>query len=167
MTGIKLSWTKLSPMKSVRLGLISGTTRSEHESHSIRRCTQRSLSSYPLRLRGSHPSLDSLMQLLTDKIKKALPSLYSTEDIPCEDKQIVVKFFNPLGSQTWEITEGSYQEDMDTWLLFGKCDLGYGAEWGYVTLSELESVDVGLGMGIERDICWNSHLHDEWNTMEA
>ena len=41
------------------------------------------------------------MQLLTDAIKKALPSLYSTEDIPCEDKQVVVKFFNPLGSQTF------------------------------------------------------------------
>jgi len=107
------------------------------------------------------------MQLLTDKIKEALPSLYSTEDIPCEDKQVVVKFFNPMGSQTWEITEGSYQEDMDTWLLFGKCDLGYGAEWGYVTLAELEDLDVGFGLGIERDICVNSHLHDEWNTMEA
>ncbi len=60
------------------------------------------------------------MQLLTDKIKAALPSLYSTEDIPCEDKKVVVKFFNPMGPQTWEIVEGSYQETIDTWLLFGK-----------------------------------------------
>ena len=106
------------------------------------------------------------MQLLTDKIKKALPSLYSTEDIPCEDKQVVVKFFNPLGSQTWEIVEGSYQEDMDTWLLVGKCDLGFGgAEWGYVTLAELESIKLPMGMGIERDICVNPHLHDEWAAM--
>ncbi len=108
------------------------------------------------------------MQLLTDKIKKALPSLYSTEDIPCEDKKVVVKFFNPMGAQTWEIVEGSYQEDMDTWLLFGKCDLGFGgAEWGYVTLAELESIKVPMGLGIERDICVNPHLHDEWNTMNA
>ena len=107
------------------------------------------------------------MQLLTDKIKDALPSLYSTEDTPCEDKQVVVKFFNPLGSQTWEIVEGTFNEDMDTWILFGKCDLGYGAEWGYVTLAELESIKLPMGMGIERDICVNSHLHDEWNTMEA
>ena len=105
------------------------------------------------------------MQLLTDKIKAALPSLYSTEDLPCEDKQVIVKFFNPLGNQTWEIVEGSYQEDMDTWLLFGKCDLGFGeAEWGYVTLAELESIKLPMGMGIERDICVNSHLHDEWAT---
>jgi len=105
------------------------------------------------------------MKLLNDKIKAALPSLYSTEDTPCEDKQVVVKFFNPLGSQTWEIVEGSYQEDMDTWLLFGKCDLGYGAEWGYVTLAELEAIRLPMGMGIERDICVNSHLHDEWAAM--
>lgn len=106
------------------------------------------------------------MKLLTDKIKKALPSLYSTEQTPCLEKHIVVKFFNPLGNQTWEIVEGSYQEDMDTWLLFGKCDLGFGeAEWGYVTLAELESIKLPMGMGIERDICVNSHLHDEWATM--
>ena len=107
------------------------------------------------------------MQLLTDKIKKALPSLSSTESVPCEDKEVIVKFFNPMGPQTWEIVEGSYQETIDTWLLFGKCDLGYGPEWGYVTLAELQSLDVGFGLGIERDICVNSHLHDEWNTMEA
>ena len=104
------------------------------------------------------------MQLLTDKIKKALPSLYSTEDIPCEDKQVVVKFFNPLGSQTWEIVEGSEEPDGE-WMLFGKCDLGYGPEWGYVMLSELESIKLPMGMGIERDICVNSHLHDEWASM--
>jgi hypothetical protein len=36
-----------------------------------------------------------------------------------------------------------------------------------VTLAELERLDVGFGLGIERDICVNSHLHDEWNTMDA
>jgi len=107
------------------------------------------------------------MKLLTDKIKEALPSLYSTEDIKCEDKEIIVRFFNPLGNQTWEITEGSYQEDMDTWMFFGKCDLGFGsAEWGYVTLAELESIELAFGMGIERDICVGpSELHPEWASM--
>jgi len=109
------------------------------------------------------------MKLLTDKIKKALPSLYSTEDTPCEEKKVVVKFFNPLGSQTWEIVEGSYQEDMNTWLLFGKCDLGFGsAEWGYVTLAELQAIKLPMGMGIERDICsGKQEYHPEWGAMEA
>ena len=105
------------------------------------------------------------MQLLTDAIKKILPPLYSTEDIPCAEKEIVVRFFNPMGSQSWEIAEGS-EEDGD-WLLFGKCDLGFDmAEWGYVSLSELESLSVGLGLGIERDICvGDTSLHPEWANM--
>ena len=108
------------------------------------------------------------MQLLTDEIKKALPELYTTEEIPCEDKAIVVKFFNPMGSQTWEIVEGTEDPVSSDWLLFGKCDLGYGAEWGYVSLSELQNLKVGLGMGIERDICsGKSEYHPEWKTMEA
>jgi len=103
------------------------------------------------------------MQLLTEKIKNALPALYSTEDTPCDEKKIVVKFFNPMGAQTWQIVEGSEQVDGD-WLLFGLCDLGFGSpEWGYVSLSQLESIQLPLGLGIERDICVNADLHDEWS----
>ncbi len=106
------------------------------------------------------------MQLLTDKIKKALSALYSTENTSCDDKEIIVRFFNPMGNQTWEIAEGSEQEDGD-WLLFGLCDLGFGmGEWGYVSLNELASIDAGFGLGIERDICVGpSDLHPEWAAM--
>jgi len=107
------------------------------------------------------------MKLLTDAIKKVLPALYSTEQVPCLEKMVIVRFFNPLGNQSWEIVEGS-EEDGD-WRLFGKCDLGFGSpEWGYVMLSELEAVNVGLGMSIERDICVGaSELHPEWKAMGA
>jgi len=106
------------------------------------------------------------MKLLTAKIKAALPPLYSTEDTPCDDKEIIVRFFNPMGAQTWDIAEGSQQDGGD-WLLFGKCDLGFGcAEWGYVSLSELQAIKLPLGMGIERDILVGpSELHPEWSTM--
>ena len=106
------------------------------------------------------------MQLLTDAIKAVLPALYASDDIPCEEKEIKVRFFNPLGNQSWEIYEGS-EEDGD-WRLFGLCDLGFGSpEWGYVMLSELESVFIGAGLGIERDICvGDTSLHPEWEAME-
>ena len=108
------------------------------------------------------------MQLLTDQIKKILPPLYRTEDIPLEDKQIIVRFFNPVGSQSWEIFEGDETEDGD-WRLFGNCDLGFGSpELGYVMLSELESLSVAFGLGIERDICVGAtELHPEWKAMGA
>jgi len=106
------------------------------------------------------------MQLLTNEIKKILPALYTTESILQEDKEIIVRFFNPLGSQSWEIFEGDPLQDGD-WRFFGNCDLGFGSpELGYVLLSELESVSCGLGMGIERDICIGaSDLHPEWAAM--
>jgi len=108
------------------------------------------------------------MQLLTDEIKKALPALYRTENIPYEHKgDPIVRFFNPLGNQSWEIFEGS--PEGDDWRLFGMCDLGFGSpELGYVMLSELQSLDVGLGMGIERDILVGpSELHPEWKNNYA
>ena len=53
------------------------------------------------------------MKLLNEKIKKALPPLYSTEDIPTDQKEIVVKFFNPVGVGTWEVYEGSENVEGD------------------------------------------------------
>jgi len=104
------------------------------------------------------------MKLLTEAIKKKLPKLYATEFVAAEDKEIIVRFFNPLGNQSWEIVEGQEESHLGDWMLFGKCDLGMGSpEWGYVMLSELESIEVGMGLGIERDICVGDvTLHPEW-----
>ena len=108
------------------------------------------------------------MILLTEQIKKALPALYSTENVHPDEKEIIVRFFNPLGNQSWEICEGDETEDGD-WRLFGNCDLGFGyPELGYVMLSELEELSVGLGLGIERDICVGAtEWHPEWAAMGA
>jgi len=106
------------------------------------------------------------MILLTEAIKKALPPIYSTENVHPDEKEIIVRFFNPMGNQSWEICEGE-EEDGD-WKLFGNCDLGFGwgPELGYVMLSELEELSVGLGLGIERDICvGDMSLHPEWKNM--
>jgi len=61
----------------------------------------------------------------------------------------VVKFFNPLGAATWLATE--LYDDEDT--LFGLADLGFGCpELGCFSLSEIASVKLPFGLGIERDL---------------
>jgi hypothetical protein len=61
----------------------------------------------------------------------------------------VIKLFNPLGAATWVATE--LDEDDDT--LFGLADLGFGCpELGPFSLSEIASVRLPLGLGIERDL---------------
>lgn len=72
----------------------------------------------------------------------------------------VVKFFNPLGAATWVATE-LYGDD-DT--LFGLADLGFGCpELGVFSLSEMASVRLAGGMGIERDIGFaTTHRLSTW-----
>jgi len=95
------------------------------------------------------------MILLTEEIKRRLPPLYSTEEQTADAKTFVCKFFNPTGMGTWYVAEGEQQEDGD-WLFFGLVDM-FEKEWGYFSLSELESVDLLLGgLGIERDIHFNN-----------
>jgi hypothetical protein len=77
-----------------------------------------------------------------------LPKLYSQQDV--EDPKVIVKFFNPCGVGTWYATEGEQQPDGD-WLFFGMCDI-HERELGYFTLSELASVKLKWGLGIERDL---------------
>lgn len=91
------------------------------------------------------------MLLMTKELEKKFQEypLYSQEDKGMES-EVVVKYFNPCGAGTWLITEGEKQEDGD-WLFYGYCHL-FEWEWGYVTLSELESVVLPFSLGIEREI---------------
>lgn len=94
--------------------------------------------------------------LLTAEIRRSLPALYSTEDIPTADKVIVVKFFNPYGAGTWYATEFDGEDSF-----FGYVT-GLGSdEWGYFSLSEMESCPAFIFgrsrkdiQGIERDAFW-------------
>lgn len=67
----------------------------------------------------------------------------------------VAKFFSPVGAATWLATE--LGEDGDT--LFGLADLGFGCpELGSFSLSELASVRLPFGLGIERDLGFTSDV---------
>ena len=73
----------------------------------------------------------------------------------CGDHVPVVKFFNPVGSGTWLLSE--LDEDGD--ILFGLCDLGFGCpEMGSVSLAEIAAVTLPFGLTIERDLCFEGRF---------
>jgi hypothetical protein len=93
------------------------------------------------------------MQLLTDDLRA---QLVNNGALPDDDHPPVVKFFNPTGAATWLISE-AVPEEPD--ILFGLCDLGMGSpELGSVRLSELQSVKVAFGLGIERDLAFKGRF---------
>ena len=89
-------------------------------------------------------------KMITAEIAKKLPKLYSQENV--KDPIVQMKLFNPVGNQTWLITEFDGED-----LFFGFADLGMGpgcAELGYISKSEPEEVELPFGMYIERDAWW-------------
>ncbi|MBV1688992.1 DUF2958 domain-containing protein [Novosphingobium sp. G106] len=75
------------------------------------------------------------------------------EDRAEPDPVPVIKLFNPIGAATWIVTE--LGPDGDT--LFGLADLGFGCpELGSFSLSEIGSVRLPFGLGIERDALFKS-----------
>ena len=94
------------------------------------------------------------MKLLTQKIRKKLPPLYSQEDKG--GKAIVhVKFFTPDSNWTWYATEFNGEDTF-----FGLVD-GFEKELGYFSLKELQSVKGAMGLPIERDLYWTPKTLEE------
>lgn len=102
------------------------------------------------------------MQLLTKNLRKRIPALYSQEQE--KDPTVVCKFFDPTGSWTWYVLEGSFvdaagnpttQERAVDFLFFGFV-VGHAAELGYFTERELETAKDGMrglrAVPIERDL---------------
>ena len=91
------------------------------------------------------------MQLLTEEMRKKLPALYSQENEA--DPMVYVKYFDPVGSWTWYVTEG---EERDGNFLFFGFVVGFDAELGYFSLNQLETAKKGATgiqtMPIERDL---------------
>ena len=91
------------------------------------------------------------MKLLTKAIEEALSKCpLGSTDGPLLESKVIVKYFNPCGAGTWLVTEGRKLADGD-WVLWGMFHI-FEWEWGYVLLSELESVKLPFGLGIERDL---------------
>ena len=92
------------------------------------------------------------MKLLTEELKAKIPALYSQENE--KDPMVICKFFDPVGSWTWFVTEGEENGDGD-FEFFGLV-IGFEAELGYFTLSQLETAKQGItglkALPIERDL---------------
>ena len=84
------------------------------------------------------------MKLLTKAIRNKIPNLGVQEKV--SDPIVHVKFFDPTGSWTWYATEFDGE---DTFFGYVK---GFVDEWGYFSLSELQSIKGSFGLGIERDL---------------
>jgi hypothetical protein len=92
------------------------------------------------------------MKLLTKELKTKLLKTPHSNMTP------IVKFFNPAGEQTWLICYAEkYDEEGKDLVLVGYCDIGCGCvEFGPVLLSELESIKLPFGLGIERHLGWEA-----------
>ena len=92
------------------------------------------------------------MKLLTaEVIRKLEKHPFGSQEGKDDNAQILVKFFGG-GAYTFLVTEAEKQENGD-WLLFGKATHGFGWEWGYTLLSEIEKMKFPpFGLGVERDM---------------
>jgi hypothetical protein len=91
------------------------------------------------------------MKLFNKTIDRQLFKQYSLGS-DLSKQEVVVKIFNPQGGQSWFIIN-SDPEDPD--YLWAIVDLGYGAEVGSVSRSELENYRGRFGLGFERDLSFD------------
>ena len=91
------------------------------------------------------------MKLITKEIEKNAPRLNASKG--GDDAKVIAKFFNPVGRGTWFMTE----YDPKTHEAFGFAEILLGCgELGYFSIDEMESVELPLGLGIERDLCFGN-----------
>ncbi|MCK6581277.1 MAG: DUF2958 domain-containing protein [Anaerolineae bacterium] len=90
------------------------------------------------------------MDLLDGETRAALPPLRSTERLG-RNALARAKFFTPDANWTWYATEFDGDD-----LFFGLVS-GFELEYGYFSLRELEGIQGGLALPVERDL----HYHPE------
>lgn len=85
-----------------------------------------------------------MSRLLSGDLKKVLPRLREQEH--SKDPTVYAVFFFPCSDWKWFVTEG--EPSGDDFMFFGYV-IGFEAELGYFTLSELEELDLH-GIRVER-----------------
>ena len=90
------------------------------------------------------------MRLMTKELEKRFAEVGSQEKV--KDPVIIAKFFTPFGTGRWYATE----YDPVNKMFFGYVSIfgGWDDEWGYFSLTELQSGKRTFGTVIERDLYW-------------
>jgi hypothetical protein len=88
------------------------------------------------------------MKLLTKELEERFAQVGRQEEV--KDPIVIAKFFNPIGRGYWFATE----YDPTDKIFFGYVSLfgDWNDEWGSFSLEELESLELPMGMKIERDL---------------
>jgi hypothetical protein len=88
------------------------------------------------------------MILITKEIQEAFDKQGDTSQKQASEIKVICKLFNPAGAGTWYLVE---KENDD--YCFGFANLGDSrfAELGSISLTELKSLTLPLGLHIERD----------------
>jgi len=97
------------------------------------------------------------MQLLTNELRRKLPSLGS-QDGKGSKAVVLARFFTPDAGWTWNAIEG--QEEGNDFMFFGLVE-GQFKELGYFSLAELQGVRGPMGLPIERDLHWTPRTLEE------
>ncbi len=90
------------------------------------------------------------MKLITKEILKRAKPLGATDGV--KSKPILAKYFTPWTNWTWYAVEFDGDD-----LFFGYVE-GTDNEWGYFSLSDLESIEGPFGLKIERDLFFENKL---------
>ena len=94
------------------------------------------------------------MKLVTKEIEKLFEKYPTRSQEDEEDPLCIAKFFVPRGRGTWYVMEAETIGDDDYWF-FGWVESPIDPlfdESGSFTLSELKSIKLPFGLGIERDM---------------
>ena len=85
-------------------------------------------------------------KLMPAEVRKNLPDLYSTEDVPLEEKVLGAKFFSPYSNWTWYAVEFDGEDTF-----FGYVE-GFENEWGNFSLNEIAGATLSGSLpAVERD----------------
>lgn len=96
--------------------------------------------------------------LLPPEVELTIPPLYASEETPRDEVKAVAKYFSPYSDWTWFVVEGS--REGDDFIFFGLV-YGFEKEWGYFSLSELESAKKGDLPLVERDLFFGPTMISE------